>query len=81
MVNNKENSNSYSRSFLNSQFLLSFFSKPDKFEEKKVNDFWLIKQFDRTVNAWNVAIYTEEKYLKRKKHKEYVNTRFPARGN
>lgn len=49
-------------------FLLSFFNPDDRYTEKQINDFWLIKQFSKFLNNWCVAIYTNESYLKRKNH-------------
>lgn len=46
-------------------FLMTFFNKPDKYEEKEVNGFILIKQFNGDTQVWQVAIYTKEAFKKR----------------
>ena len=43
------------------EFLLTFFNK-NNYQEKKVNGFWLIKQFNGETKNWQVAIYSEESY-------------------
>lgn len=48
------------------KFLLSFFDEESGYEERCVNGFWLIKQFEAKLNLWIVAIYKPEAYRKRK---------------
>jgi len=43
------------------KFLLSFFSE-DKYQEKEVNGFWLVKQFNSGNGKWQVAVYTKESF-------------------
>jgi len=53
------------------QFLLTFFDKPDCYEEKEVNGFYLVRQFNKSANQWNVAIFDKESY---KLKKEYLDS-------
>ena len=48
-------------------FLLTFFDQPegDHYEEKPLNGFWLIKQWNGGTHSWQVAIYTEEAFHKK----------------
>lgn len=55
-------------------FLLTFFDQNGGYEEKNVNGFWLIKQFDNVKKIWQVAIYTAEAYRKRKQHNLRVSS-------
>lgn len=48
-------------------FLLTFFDKEPKYQEKKVNGFWLIKQFNGDTKNWQVAVFTEESFKSYKK--------------
>ena len=50
-------------------FLLSFF-EDNGYEEKEVNDFWLIKQWNGHTQKWQVAIFTKESF---KRYKEFGN--------
>lgn len=43
-------------------FLLSFFSKPDKFEHKEVNGFVLVKHYNGQLKNWYVDIYTPDTF-------------------
>ena len=45
------------------RFLLTFFSPEDKYEEREINGFWLIKSYDRKRDRWQVGIYTQESYF------------------
>jgi hypothetical protein len=47
-------------------FLLTFFDKENRYEEKEVNGYWLIRQFNSETGNWQVAIYTPESYKRRK---------------
>ena len=51
------------------EFLLSFFEE-DKYSEKQVNGFWLIKQWNGDKKYWQVAIYSEEAYRNCQKARE-----------
>ena len=51
------------------KFLLSFFDK-DKYQEKEVNGFWLIKQFNSNNGKWQVAIYSQESFKNYKSYKQ-----------
>ncbi len=61
----------YERTIMQRNFLLSFFDAPDKYEEKLVNNFWLVKQYSRTKNAWHVAIFEYDKFMNRRKFNTY----------
>ncbi|MBP9777488.1 MAG: hypothetical protein KBD36_06600 [Alphaproteobacteria bacterium] len=63
------------------QFLLTFLSPDEAYQEKEVNGFFLIKQFNQNQMAWEVAIYTRQSYLKRKAHKEKVADLLKPRRN
>jgi len=62
-------------------FLLSFFDKKEGYEEKEANGYWLIKQFNRRQEKWQVAIYSKVAYLKRKTHEARVKDLVEARRN
>ncbi|GEM_PF-3543894 len=62
-------------------FLQSFFNEKQGYEEKEVNGFWLIKQFNSQQNKWQVAIYTKEAFLKRKTHEARVKDLIVTRRN
>lgn len=51
-------------------FLLTFFDKPDKYEEKQVNGFMLIRQFNAGNGNWEVAIYSMDAYLNKQKYRD-----------
>ncbi len=63
------------------EFLLSFFNSTNEYEEKEINGFILIKQFNAKSLNWEVAIYTQKSYLKRKSHNERTKNLFVTRGN
>lgn len=63
------------------EFLLRFFDNANKYEEKEINGFMLIKQFNSKSLKWEVAIYTQKSYLKRKSHNERTKNLFVTRGN
>lgn len=44
------------------EFLLTFFTSEEIYQEKEVNGFWLVKCWDGNVNKWHVLIYTNESY-------------------
>lgn len=46
-------------------FLLSFFEE-DQYEEKEVNGWWLVKQWDGNKKDWTVFLYSQESYKKYK---------------
>lgn len=52
------------------EFLLTFF-KEDKYQEKEVNGFWLVKSKDSS--SWQVGIYTQESF---KKYQEFKRGNF-----
>jgi hypothetical protein len=59
------------------QFLLSFFEgNCHWYEEKKVNGFWLIKQFNGDNQDWQVAVFTEESYKNYKEAGKQQNKLF-----
>jgi len=58
-----ENFNKKNNTQTKQDFLLTFFLK-DEYQEKKVNGFWLIKQFNGNKKCWQVAIYSRESYKK-----------------
>lgn len=62
-------------------FLLSFFDEKQGYEEKEINGFWLIKQFNNQQNKWQVAIYTRNAYLKRKTHEARTKHLLATRRN
>lgn len=62
-------------------FLLTFFAKDSGYAEKKVNGFWLIKQFNNLLKLWEVAIYTVSSYARRSAHKERYKNTYNTRGN
>lgn len=44
-------------------FLLSFFEQEeDHYEEKEINGFWLVKQYNGNADKWQVAIFPEENF-------------------
>ena len=43
-------------------FLLSFFPVDGKYEELKMNNFYLIKTYDKLTKSWRVEVYTKETY-------------------
>ncbi len=78
---NNMNNSSYRRNKTTRDFLLSFFTPEERYSEKEVNGFILIKQFSNFV--WNVAIFSKNAYLKRKKHQNDFSNVFKTktRGN
>ena len=46
-------------------FLLTFFPPDEKYCEKEINGFILIKQYNSSNQEWEVAIYTKESYQKK----------------
>ena len=51
------------------EFLLSFFND-NGYEEKQVNGFWLVKQWNGNTKDWQVAIYTNQSFTK---YKEFTD--------
>lgn len=49
------------------KFLLSFFDK-DKYTEKEVNGFMLVKSYNADYKHWQVAIFEKDSF---KKYKEF----------
>jgi uncharacterized protein YjfI (DUF2170 family) len=44
-------------------FLSTFFpQETDHYEVKEVNGFILVKQYNRPIDKWDIAIYTKESY-------------------
>lgn len=62
-------------------FLLSFFDKENKYQEKEINGFFIIKQFSNKLMNWEVAIYTKESYRKKQTHKAKISNLIETRGN
>lgn len=59
----------YTRSRTKHDFLLAeFFENEIGYTEKHVGNFWLIKQFNKKINLWEVAIYRDETYHKKKRY-------------
>lgn len=56
---NKERSKQESNA--RQRFLLSFFSN-DGYEEKEVNGFWLVKQWNGATETWQVAIFSKDSF-------------------
>jgi hypothetical protein len=52
------------------KFLMSFFTNKEGYEEKKVNNHWLIKQWDGNHDKWVVFLYPEDSYRNYKAFKE-----------
>ncbi len=44
------------------EFYMSFFDQEEGYEEKEVNGFWLIKQWQGNENKWKVSLYPKESY-------------------
>ena len=51
-------------------FLLTFFNNEIKYEEKEVNNYWLIKSINGKTEQAYVAIYTQESFKRYKKYKK-----------
>ena len=51
------------------EFLLSFFND-NGYEEKQVNSFWLVKQWNGNTKDWQVAIYSNQSF---NKYKEFTD--------
>lgn len=49
-------------------FLLSFFDDEDKYAEKEVHGFWLVKHWNKDTHRWQIAIYTQESFKRYKGH-------------
>ena len=47
-------------------FLLTFFDQSPEYQEREVNGYYLIKQFNRSENCWEIAVYSRASYEKRK---------------
>lgn len=65
------NSKTQIRNRTRHNFLLTFFKQDgDSYEEKEVNGFWLIKQWNAGNKSWEVAIYTNKSYQKKQNYFE-----------
>lgn len=62
-------------------FLLSFFDNGNEYQEKAINGFYLIKQFNSMLLDWEVAVYTKSSYSKRKSHKTRIHNLLKSRRN
>ena len=60
-MNNKQRLNQQRQNFL-----LTFFDE-DKYCEKEINGFWLVKNWNGDKKIWQVSIYTKESLEKNKK--------------
>ena len=69
------------RNNIRHQFLLTFFDVANCYQEKDVNGFFLIKQFNKLNMVWEVAIYTKESYQKRNAHKNKIKKLLAPRRN
>lgn len=78
---NKKIINKNNRSDTTRKFLLSFFSSEEKYDEKEVNGYFLVKQFSNFM--WSVAVFTRDSFMKRQKHKKDFSSTFrkKTRGN
>ena len=52
------------------KFLLSFFSEAKRYEEKEVNEFWLVKRWHPEKDKCDVAIYNRENFENYKEYQE-----------
>lgn len=62
------------------QFLLTFF-EGNHYAEKKINGFFLIKQFSERLMDWEVAVYTKEAFQKKQNYKKRISQLLKPRGN
>ena len=58
------------------KFYMSFFENKEGYDEKKVNNHWLIKQYDGNTKSWTVHLYSEQSYRNYKR----ANALFKERG-
>ncbi|OGM79892.1 hypothetical protein A2382_03105 [Candidatus Woesebacteria bacterium RIFOXYB1_FULL_38_16] len=63
------------------QFLLTFFDDLNTYQEKEVNGFILIKQFNKHTSSWQVAVYTRRAFEKKIIHKAKVADLLTPRRN
>jgi len=56
------------------EFLLTFFGKPDRTEQKEINGFLLNKYFSNSTHQWEVMIYTPESWAKAKTFVPQIGT-------
>jgi len=49
------------------QFLMRFFGNEEKYEEREVNGFWLIKHFDGNLKVWTVSLFPADSYANYKR--------------
>lgn len=57
------------------RFLLTFFSGTG-YEEKEVNDYWLVKMWNGNSKSWQVAIYNKVAYSSYKKFQEGTKNQY-----
>jgi hypothetical protein len=55
------------------EFLLSFFPSKDVYDEKEVNGFWLVKQWNGFFKCWEVHIFSKDSF---KRYSDNQRTRF-----
>ena len=77
----KNTQNNHWQNRIRHQFLLTFFDPANEYQEKEINGFHLIKQFNSRYLAWEVAIYTQDAYLKRKSYQNRVSDLLKPRRN
>ena len=51
------------------EFLLTFFPILEGYDEKEVNGFWLVKQWNGRFKNWEVHVFSEESF------KNYIDNR------
>ena len=58
------------RSRTRHEFLLTFFEGKvsEGYAEKEVNGYWLVRQWNGNSKMWEVAIYTQENFGRRKEY-------------
>ena len=52
------------------EFLLTFFPILEGYDEKEVNGFWLIKQYNGNLKHWEVHIYSKKSF------ENYTNNKY-----
>ena len=71
-MNNKQRLNQQRQNFL-----LTFFDE-DKYCEKEINGFWLVKNWNGNKKIWQVSIYTKESLEKNKRAFSLFNKKLPV---
>ena len=51
-------------------FLLTFFTDYNEYQEVELNNFWLVKQWNGDAKFWQVAIFTKESFKNYKKFRQ-----------